>query len=996
MDREGFRNRLKQYKKAREENPGLKYWEWKAQPAEKDIPKYDEGTDGVNEEDNSPRITVELPPEETSAERYQRIVAELGWTHQKLNEAKVKEANKYVIPYLPEKAIRLTTGRYNTGKISTNMLDSIYDAAQRTGVPFEEAIALAGRESTFGIGRGLHRNKGVSMTNLYSNWQQIVPNVIVESRRIKANAIWDKIRKGEQPTDDEFDHLSQYLLDNQYNIDNLKTIKEHPIDNALKYYKSGKYNPGDKSYNKKIQKEIELLMMDPAIKKWMKQKGIVSQFKDGGEVIDSRQNVLDRANKVASNYSDAKDFDLNPFMYAIRKFAKNTIGKGGISNCTLSATGWVDPNNQYMSARNIFDNPGSGYTEIDKAYALPGDLLISKNPKEGSYHTMLIEGFDGDTPLLRYSKGGHSTKKNLVTNKSLEEYHKLDSEQGGNHTEDHYFRYNFPNEFWLPEVVITPEKYADGGEVGDATQYGEPDDLLLPEVRQKVNKAKALRGEVNQFLDDWNSARFATGRFDSQLGNGLMESQKESRDSAPLFNSLSGYGAVSAFRKTPVAGVKGDTPEQFTTRFLENVKSTAAGMGHKIKTSLNTSTPIRGEFDQASHTIYYDRNSPFTKTHEQTHASGATPQENTVGEIIDQSGKYNNPYQDDKKEIYARLMQLREANDIDPTVVWDKKMLKEFKKNAQDFNILNRYDDDIILDLFNNVADAGNIQNEENKIFVAAEGGIIPKYDDGGEVGDPIENPVLPQSHDPYFTQWQADWLNHRRKQLYENLKESDGVIPLYSLASPSFFTKPEDKKRGDIRKDGWDREYIINDWSFLPLLKGASPDRVWLNKEFYRQLNNAATAPETVITSYGNTQGAYVTPSTWDNTGHYIVYSHKVNGPDGKTLRIHERTHASNAMPQEFKISEITNWGENRDKYHGYEYYLRDPGETYSRLMEYRHDNKLKPSQIIDLDYLNAHREQLKLYRLNMFTDDELLNMFNNVAENTVEENRTYKSKRA
>lgn len=29
MDREGFRNRMKQYKKAWEENPGLKYWEWK-------------------------------------------------------------------------------------------------------------------------------------------------------------------------------------------------------------------------------------------------------------------------------------------------------------------------------------------------------------------------------------------------------------------------------------------------------------------------------------------------------------------------------------------------------------------------------------------------------------------------------------------------------------------------------------------------------------------------------------------------------------------------------------------------------------------------------------------------------------------------------------------------------------------------------------------------------------------------------------------------------
>ena len=41
MDREGFRNRMKQYKQAREENPGLKYWEWK------NIPKYDEGTDEV-------------------------------------------------------------------------------------------------------------------------------------------------------------------------------------------------------------------------------------------------------------------------------------------------------------------------------------------------------------------------------------------------------------------------------------------------------------------------------------------------------------------------------------------------------------------------------------------------------------------------------------------------------------------------------------------------------------------------------------------------------------------------------------------------------------------------------------------------------------------------------------------------------------------------------------------------------------------------------------
>ena len=47
MDREGFRNRMKQYKEARGQNPQLKYWEWKAQPTEKAIPEYDGGTDFV-------------------------------------------------------------------------------------------------------------------------------------------------------------------------------------------------------------------------------------------------------------------------------------------------------------------------------------------------------------------------------------------------------------------------------------------------------------------------------------------------------------------------------------------------------------------------------------------------------------------------------------------------------------------------------------------------------------------------------------------------------------------------------------------------------------------------------------------------------------------------------------------------------------------------------------------------------------------------------------
>lgn len=179
-------------------------------------------------------------------------------------------------------------------------------------------------------------------------------------------------------------------------------------------------------------------------------------FQVGGSLRDK---ALNRSNYTASNYEKAKDFNMNPYIYKLRRWLKDIIGKGGLSNCTLSATQWIDPTNFYMSAKNVMDS--DKYIEISKDNTVPGDLLISKNPKTGTYHTMMIEGFDkNQNPLLRYSKGGHDTKENLVIHKPLIQYHQADIKQGGNHTEDHYFRYKYPDEVTLPaaEIVVNRNK----------------------------------------------------------------------------------------------------------------------------------------------------------------------------------------------------------------------------------------------------------------------------------------------------------------------------------------------------------------------------------------------------------------------------------------------------------------------------------------------------------------------------------------------------------
>lgn len=164
-------------------------------------------------------------------------------------------------------------------------------------------------------------------------------------------------------------------------------------------------------------------------------------------------------------------------------------------------------------------------------------------------------------------------------------------------------------------------KYADGDVVED------PEVLRL---KQQINKARSLTGQSNEFLDNWNKARLATGRFDDQLGGGKLEQQKANRDSAPIITSPNQYAKISYMRGNPFIEMKSLTPKENLNNYIQGLQS------YGRKTIRDITTPnandivggqVKGKYNPDSHTIYSNPEAANNLLHEQTHASKARPQE---------------------------------------------------------------------------------------------------------------------------------------------------------------------------------------------------------------------------------------------------------------------------------------------------------------------------------------------------------------------------------
>lgn len=226
-----------------------------------------------------------------------------------------------------------------------------------------------------------------------------------------------------------------------------------------------------------------------------------------------------------------------------------------------------------------------------------------------------------------------------------------------------------------------------------------------------INK-KPLGGNIptnqNDFLDAWNSSRLATGRYNNQLGDGRLERQAESRNTAREFHSPIGfamnYGKRAAIR----------TPSMSDTDYRKEIARNAQSMKLRLNTPETGQGVIGGAYHAPTHSSYVNQEEfakdSTVRTHENAHASRATEQEQVISDILGSSS--SSDYLRRPTEVYSRLMQFRQANNLDPNTVYDKDSFRELRKTATDYNLINTFKEDEVIDLLNNVA----MRNDPNQL----------------------------------------------------------------------------------------------------------------------------------------------------------------------------------------------------------------------------------------------------------------------------------------
>lgn len=283
----------------------------------------------------------------------------------------------------------------------------------------------------------------------------------------------------------------------------------------------------------------------------------------------------------------------------------------------------------------------------------------------------------------------------------------------------------------------------------------------LPDQGSTYSSLRDSRGEVraykstgySKFLDDWNEGAYSTGLFESQLGvgpNGLLmkDVQKRNRDNteviiSPNLYKPSGIDGAAQFIPRSKRGVRTTLEDGSTSWRYEDT-----GLADRIVAGNSVLIP-----------------NSTSLLHEKAHAGMAIPQRNKIDEILgnelgtnnNTTTKYNDDYWDNSNEVYSRLMEVRKAAGLDPKKrdynVEDLKEIREAADPGKDSdpvgyqskmtNFLNRYDDNTLVRLLNEVALNNGIQRQSpyrefDTANFAAMGGKINTSTHGGDFSNGV------------------------------------------------------------------------------------------------------------------------------------------------------------------------------------------------------------------------------------------------------------------
>lgn len=320
--------------------------------------------------------------------------------------------------------------------------------------------------------------------------------------------------------------------------------------------------------------------------------------------------------------------------------------------------------------------------------------------------------------LARKTKIGKNVFRDLNLYYKADEYKPLvnDFVKGGKEAFENGDKYSTGFALRAADDILDRYKKVDAKikpiEKGQYAVRGFAQNEDIKDAIDDVTNKKPLGGNLptnqNDFLDTWNASRLATGRYNNQLGDGRLERQAESRNTAREFHSPIGfamnYGKRAAIR----------TPSMSDTDYRKEIARNAQSMKLRLNTPETGQGVIGGAYHAPTHSSYINQEEfakdATVRTHENAHASRAAEQEQVISDILGSSS--SSDYLRRPTEVYSRLMQFRQANNLDPNTVYNKDSFRELRKTATDYNLINTFKEDEVIDLLNNVA----MSNDPNQL----------------------------------------------------------------------------------------------------------------------------------------------------------------------------------------------------------------------------------------------------------------------------------------